>query len=252
MRSRWTPVATVVGLLVGAVPGSAAQQPNGGIFISGTDASGHDSPGDPDYLNSVFGSLRSHSSRPAQEVLVLGSLAPDLDGITVPYASVGSLAAVDLDDYSALYVTYQTNAAVDGFQAPINSFIAGGGFFGIELYTEQLFYEAILGFSGGLAATTEGYESPPLTPAGAAFGLVAPSVPVGSWGHAVYSDAFLMDRGYVELLDRPAGWPDLPDPGESGAAFALISTRTVVPEPMSLLLLATGLLGIGAARRIRR
>src|SRR5690606_19867577 len=123
-----------------------------------------------------------------------------------------------------------------------------GGFFGIELYAEQLFYEAILGFTGGLAATTEGYEFPPLTPEGATFGLVAPSVPVGSWGHAVYSDAFFTGQGYVELLDRPAGWPDLPDPGASGAACALIHTRTTVPEPVGLALLATGLAGVGAVR----
>jgi len=237
---------------------SAAQAAAGFVALEGSDATALHA--DMAYTMQLFSYLKGSSSLP---VLVLGSV--DLSAIAgVPTTLVGSLAGVTLSNYSALYVEApggcctSNPAAVNGFGAAINAFIAAGGNFSIENYMGGDFDGTVpggAGQTGGFGSSTiwgtDCTDNEVVNANGIAKGFSQPAV-LHCWTHQGYQNSYWLPLGYISLIDADPAfhYADGTNKGSSFLAFGgTLGAPTGVPEPLTLSLFGAGLAGAYAMRR---
>lgn len=173
------------------------------------------------YLTELLRGARGDSPLPALAVTNFGVGVFAFVG--VPTTVVNSLAGVDLNDFSVLYIASPSTCCDDGrrlvtgFEPVIAEYVAGGGSLIIQDY-QAAGWETVLGFSTPVSAVRgySGGAGGPVTPGsscfdgnrvtalGLEFGITA-APNLGCFGHQTYDTTFFGPLGFVSLIDPPNG-----------------------------------------------
>lgn len=223
------------------------------------------------YAGQVWKALDGASGKPIAVIegsipIALGSYG---SGISIQnFASVA--AAGTLSNYAALYFQGdggdnegpdgQTAVSTAAARAAVAAYLAGGGTIMIEDYLGGVNWDFavhaggagnahVAGAFGGAPVSTDYCDDgEKVTATGSANGFTQPPV-IGCWEHQGYDQSFFGGLGFTLSFYDAA--PGLVGGAKTGWSALLSSgtTLSAVPEPGSLLLLGTVLLGLGGAVR---
>jgi hypothetical protein len=261
MKQWFARISVVALLLIGL-----STQPAGAttLALEGSDATGFHQ--DTTYTAQLFSFLKEGSGLP---VFVYNPDSPlTLDGAPsdTTYGSVlpGTLTGV----YSAVYIQAaggccSENDLSAGDQAAIAAFYAGGTGGSVSIQNYEGLNAGITGFTpgaldiGGLVFSGTGgaggpgcFDTEVFLPGAISKGFSQPPS-LGCWGHQAYDNAFFGPKGFLSLVDSGPEFAELGS-GSWSSFLALggsLGTPVGVPEPTTLLLLGSSLIGLAAARR---